>query len=158
MNAIRPSKRKTKKKRKTVSMQLAEQLRKQQKRLKRRLDAEFSFVPRNDSGDITADREKGASKTFSHRTSTELSARAEKRIAAEMIRCPKDKNRAGLYDVITIKDDDGDLHTHKLCFNDGEVPEVFKLFRGKRINTVVQYRGYKYTLIKIEKEAERKEG
>ena len=48
-------------------------------------------------------------------------------MATEMVRCLKDKNQAGLYGVITIKDD-GDLHTHKLGVKDSEVPEIFKLF------------------------------
>ena len=67
------------------------------------------------------------SKTFSHRSITKTSARVEKRMVTEMVRCLKDKNQAGLYGVITIKDD-GDLHTHKLGVKDSEVPEIFKLF------------------------------
>ena len=100
----------------------------------------------------TAEKDKGSGKTFSHRENKRTSLREDKRIADSMIRCPKNKNRAGLYDVITIKDEDGEEYTHKLELHDKDVPEVFRLFRGKVHGSSLTYKGYTYKLIRIEKE------
>lgn len=126
---------------------------KSQKRREKRLrDKADAFLPIIDMHETTAEKDKGSGKTFSHRENKRTSLREDKRIADSMIRCPKNKNRAGLYDVITIKDEDGEEYTHKLELHDKDVPEVFRLFRGKVHGSSLTYKGYTYKLIRIEKE------
>ena len=77
-------------------------------------DKADAYVPIVDMHETTAEKDKESGKTFSHRTNRKSSLREDERIVDSMIRCPRNKNRAGLYDVITISDEDGEEYTHKL--------------------------------------------
>ena len=82
-------------------------------RRKSRDDA-TAYIP--SAPDITAAREKGYGATFSHGKNVEPSKRILKTIAANMIDCPEQKSRAGVYDTITIRDDDGNTYKQMLDF------------------------------------------
>lgn len=110
------------------------------------IDAYVPMAP-----DITATREKGYGATFSHGNKIVPSKRTLKRIASDMIDCPNQKNRAGLYDTITIQDDDGNEYQQILDFDANSIGEVYNKFRGKYLGEKIYFRGYYYTLIKIEK-------
>ncbi len=126
---------------------------KRQKRREKKLrDKADAFLPIIDIYETTAEKDRDSGKTFSHQTNRKTSLREDKRIAESMIRCPNNINRAGLYDIITITDEDGEQYTHKLELHDKDVPEVFRLFRGKTNGCTISYKGYTYQLTKILKE------
>lgn len=122
-------------------------------RRKSRDDA-TAYIP--SAPDITAAREKGYGATFSHGKKVEPSKRILKTIAANMIDCPEQKSRAGVYDTITIRDDDGNTYKQMLDFDANSVGEVYNQFRGKYLGTKLYFRGYRYELIKIDKAGYRK--
>ena len=92
-------------------------------------DSRDAFVPVEP--DVTAPRDRKSGITFSHGKNVSIPQRTLKKIAADMIDCPDEKNRAGLYDTITIEDESGESYTEFLDFEIRNVPDVFNQFRGK---------------------------
>lgn len=117
-------------------------------RRKSRDDAD-AYVPT--APDITAVRERGYGATFSHGKNVIPSKRTLKKVAANMIDCPDQKNRAGLYDTITIQDDDGNTYKQMLDFDANSIGDVYNQFRGKYLGEEIYFRSYSYKLIQIEK-------
>lgn len=112
-------------------------------------DSRDAFVPVEP--DVTAPRDCKSGITFSHGKNVSIPQRTLKKIAADMIDCPDEKNRAGLYDTITIEDESGESYTEFLDFEIRNVPDVFNQFRGKLLGAKVAYLGFTYKLINIEK-------
>ncbi len=140
------SKVKAKNKKKTSARDLRE---------RRRRDREDAYIPSTGTQDITAEREKGLGKTFSHHSVGVVYSHGKKHLVSQVsgyslpnVRC------AGLYDYITIRDEDGtDLH-QRLNEYGRDVSEVFRLFIGKSKGKVEYYKGHKFVLVKIESEYE----
>ena len=78
------------------------QTRAERRRLQRERAIEDAYMPDTSMQDVTAERDKDAGRTFSHRHGKEMSLREQREAAARLIDCPDVINRAGLYDTITL--------------------------------------------------------
>ena len=108
-------------------------------------------MPDTSMQDVTAERDKDAGRTFSHRHGKEMSLREQREAAARLIDCPDVINRAGLYDTITLRDSDGEEYERELDFPETKTPPIFNAFRGDYVGAVHSIGGYTYQLVKVKK-------
>ena len=121
------------------------------RRMKRERDIEDEYVPDTSMQDVTGRRDKDAGKTFSHRHEKDMPLWQQKEIAAHLIDCPKDVSRAGLYDTITIRDEDEEEYERELDFPITKTPPIFNAFRGERVGVILHIGGFAYQLVKVQK-------
>ena len=127
------------------------QTRAERRRLQRERDIEDAYMPDTSMQDVTAERDKDAGRTFSHRHGKEMSLREQREAAARLIDCPDVINRAGLYDTITLRDSEGEEYEHILDFPETKTPPIFNAFRGEYIGAIHSVGGYAYQLVKVQK-------
>ena len=127
------------------------QTRAERRRLQRERDIEDAYMPDTSMQDVTAERDKDAGRTFSHRHGKEMSLREQREAAARLIDCPDVINRAGLYDTITLRDSDGEEYERELDFPETKTPPIFNAFRGDYVGAVHSIGGYTYQLVKVKK-------
>ena len=128
------------------------QTRAERRRLQRERDIEDAYMPDTSMQDVTAERDKDAGRTFSHRHGKEMSLREQRESAARLlIDCPDVINRAGLYDTITRRDSDGEEYERELDFPETKTPPIFNAFRGDYVGAVHSIGGYTYQLVKVKK-------
>ena len=108
-------------------------------------------MPDTSMQDVTAERDKDAGRTFSHRHGKEMSLREQREAAAHLIDCPDVNNRAGLYDTITLRDSDGEEYERELDFPETKTPPIFNAFRGDYVGAIHSIGGYTYQLVKVKK-------
>ena len=104
-------------------------------------------MPDTSMQDVTAERDKDAGRTFSHRHGKEMSLREQREAAAR----PDVINRAGLYDTITLRDSDGEEYERELDFPETKTPPIFNAFRGDYVGAVHSIGGYTYQLVNVKK-------
>ncbi len=121
------------------------------RRLQRERDIEDAFLPEESMQDVTAEHDKDAGKTFSHRRGKEMSVQEQKKAAARLVDCPDVVNQAGLYDTITLRDSDGEEYERELDFPETKTPPIFNAFRGDYVGAVHSIGGYTYQLVKVKK-------
>lgn len=121
------------------------------RRLQRERDIEDAFLPEESMQDVTAEHDKDAGKTFSHRRGKEMSVREQKKAAARLVDCPDVVNQAGLYDTITLRDSDGEEYERELDFPETKTPPIFNAFRGDYVGAIHSIGGYTYQLVKVKK-------
>ena len=121
------------------------------RRLQRERDIEDAFLPEESMQDVTAEHDKDAGKTFSHRRGKEMSVQEQKKAAARLVDCPDVVNQAGLYDTITIRDSDGEEYERELDFPETKTPPIFNAFRGDYVGAIHSIGGYTYQLVKVKK-------
>lgn len=127
------------------------QTRAERRRLQRERDIEDAYMPDTSMQDVTAERDKDAGRTFSHRHGKEMSLREQREAAARLIDCPDVINRAGLYDTITLRDSDGEEYERELDFPETKTPPIFNAFRGDYVGAVHSIGGYTYQFVKVKK-------
>lgn len=127
------------------------QTRAERRRLQRERDIEDAYMPDTSMQDVTAERDKDAGRTFSHRHGKEMSLREQREAAARLIDCPDVINRAGLYDTITLRDSDGEEYERELDFPETKTPPIFNAFRGDYVGAIHSIGGYTYQLVKVKK-------
>ncbi len=123
----------------------------ERRHLRRERDIEDAFLPEESMQDVTAERDKDAGKTFSHRRRKEMSKREQKKAVARLVDCPNVINRAGLYDTITLRDSAGEEYERELDFPETKTPPIFNAFRGDYLGTIHSIGGYTYQLVKVKK-------
>lgn len=123
----------------------------ERRRLQRERDIEDAYMPDTSMQDVTAERDKDAGRTFSHRHGKEMSLREQREAAARLIDCPDVINRAGLYDTITLRDSDGEEYERELDIPETKTPPIFNAFRGDYVGAIHSIGGYTYQLVKVKK-------